>query len=477
MCNLIKESMKLNKYFMLGLAGLAFAACSNEEDAITGADSNDKTMIVSIAGIGAETKASTPAGEWTPDNNAAAAVTNINSLSLLFTDANGVIKYKYEGDKTGKAAEWNALFSTAGVKFIGLSGVTQVHAVANVPTGVTVPAVGANISALTTINFALQGLGEAATKAGVVYLGSDTDITPLNQEPATATQEVTLDGAGAEGNFYYTANVNLVPIVSRIQINSINIQTSGSTTFANAAGDDADYFTLSWSNFQPTLHGVYLNNFAPSFNGFAGTTGTLLKNDSYVSTITNGQWLFGTPATDYAADAAYISYTNSAYGALLNYGTESAGTTPLTIPDDQCIAFNIFVPFNPTTGTATTIANPTIHFQFDKTVSNYSTNITKTGGGDLTDEEKTYVNTATTKLAYTLPTLNTGYLFANISKLLTTAGGSTEITLAPGKIYNMDVTISPVNMTIDLNNPQTYNVVVAVTVEPFSEATIYPGLD
>ena len=45
--------MKLNRFFMLGLAGLAFAACSNEDNPAVGGDGSNKTMVVSIAGIGA----------------------------------------------------------------------------------------------------------------------------------------------------------------------------------------------------------------------------------------------------------------------------------------------------------------------------------------------------------------------------------------------------------------------------------------
>ena len=471
--------MKLNRFFMLGLAGLAFAACSNEDNPAVGGDGSNKTMIASGAGIGAgTTKAAGPVDKWTPDANAGAAVTNINSLSLLFTDANGVIKYKYEGDKTGEAATWNALFTTEGVKFVGLTGVTQVHAIANVPAGVTVPDVNQNISDLDDITYDLQGLGEAALKSGVVYLGSDVDITPLTQEPADATEEVKLSGAGEEGNFYYTAEINLVPIVSRIQINHIAIETSGSVQFPDQAAGSitANKFTLNWSNFKPTLHGVYLNNFASAFNGFEGTTGTMLTNDSYVNTVTGGQWLFN--ADDYAEDAAYINYATD-YGELLAYGTEDTGKTPLTIAEGKCLAFNVFVPFDPTTGDATAIANPTIHFQFAKDVTGYTTEFKLTdGNADVTDQgDLDFIATASTALSYKLPTLNSGYLFANVSKLLTTEGGTAEVTLAPGKIYNMDVTISPVNMTIDFDNPKSYNVVVTVTVVPFTEENIYPGLD
>lgn len=45
--------MKLNKYFMLGLAGLAFAACSNDDEIGKNLpdDNIPKTLVVSIAGI------------------------------------------------------------------------------------------------------------------------------------------------------------------------------------------------------------------------------------------------------------------------------------------------------------------------------------------------------------------------------------------------------------------------------------------
>ena len=44
--------MKLNKYFMLGLAGLAFAACSNEDGLPgNGDDGSAKSLIISISGI------------------------------------------------------------------------------------------------------------------------------------------------------------------------------------------------------------------------------------------------------------------------------------------------------------------------------------------------------------------------------------------------------------------------------------------
>ena len=56
--------MKLNKFFLLGMAGLAFAACSNEDDvAFNAGDGVNKTMVVSIAGISSGTTRATAPGE------------------------------------------------------------------------------------------------------------------------------------------------------------------------------------------------------------------------------------------------------------------------------------------------------------------------------------------------------------------------------------------------------------------------------
>ena len=137
--------MRLNKYFMLGLAGLAFAACSNDDDASISTDDSNKTLIVSIKGLdGASTRADISNGGniWEGDENATVAQGNIQKLAFFFTDGTGSVKYRYqisktleenadEAEKEANTAKWNALFDTNGAKFVGLTGVTAVHIVAN----------------------------------------------------------------------------------------------------------------------------------------------------------------------------------------------------------------------------------------------------------------------------------------------------------------------------------------------------------
>ena len=69
-------------------------------------------------------------------------------------------------------------------------------------------------------------------------------------------------------------------------------------------------------------------------------------------------------------------------------------------------------------------------------------------------------------------------MFANVRKLFSENTLTTELTLEPGKIYNMNVVITPVNMQYDLNSADdAQNVVVTITVADFTEENIFPGLD
>lgn len=495
--------MKLNKYFMLGLAGLAFAACSNEDGLPgNGDDGESKTLVIAITGIngGSMTKATTPEDKWTEDNDETGAISNITKIGLLFTDNNGQILYKYSLDKKTDGSEdaknWSALVgeSAKGLRFIGLTGVTQVHAIANTDitnwkAKNTDNGTGDNVYEKTNTFGTDLTLGITKNGGKVVYVGNDKTITPYQPEPAPGVdQEVTLPGAGEKGNFYYSADIQLVPIMSRIQITSINIQTSGSVTFGPAS--DEDKYTLTWSNFKPTLHGVYLNNFAKTYTLFEGASSDWMNNDSYLNNIAGGKWLVGANNADFTDDAAYVSYASNAYTQLLPYGTTTGNNTPLTLGDGKCIGFNIFVPFdtesyNATPGNTASAdnKNPTIHFQFDGTVAdgnnNYDYKITLTDDADatLTAEDQEFINSSEIAISYNLPTVtDEGFLVANISKLYKDTN-ETELVLNPGKIYNMAVTISPANMTVDLDNPTTTNVVVNITVLPFDEETIYPGFE
>lgn len=462
--------MKRYQLFMLGLLSLTFSACNNDEKTSIPVNESNKTLIVSLSGIGSTTRATTPGDAWIKDEDGETAKGNLNSLGLLFTDANGKILYTYNLEKTN-TEHWNGLF-LKGVKFIGLKDVTAVYAVANKRHSLTA---GDNVSTLST-QLQDQGISVPITKTDVCYVGADKKITPVEPEPSAEMPEVELEGNAGDANFYYTAELKLKPVISRIQINSIKVLSSGSTTFGPE--DNSAKYTLKWEGFTPELQGIYLNNFAPKFNDLTGSVTDLLKNTLAAGSITEGKWLFG--QADYAANAAYIKYENG-YSALLNTGTENNGKTSYTIGEKKCVAFNIFVPFgieDITPAQWESANNPTIHFQFNNNVADYKKEVvlTATGGAVTSEEDKAEVATATEYINYILPETN-GSLFANINKLYKEENLSAELQLQAGYIYNMDVEISPANMTVDLSTPKSYNVVVEITVLPFNDMNIYPGFE
>lgn len=501
--------MKLNRFFMLGLAGLAFAACSNEDNPAVGGDGSNKTMVVSIAGIGAESTRAITDGEdaWGQDDSETAALRNINKITLLFTDQAGKILYAYSDDRpSGADGNWDGLFGTTGVKFLGLEGVEQVYAIANQQLATDLKTIlNKNVSEYTTA-LNEQGYAVVKAKSDVRYVGWDKDITSYQAEPSPEMPELGKNDIaapdnyeGKEGNFYYEAAIKLVPMVSRIQINKISVVTSGEMNFPAedipSTNITKNKFKLTWENFKPVLNGIYLNNFYNTFNNFSGELADQKKNTSFFSGtgtatdyfIKEGKWLFGN--NDFATDAAYVSYATGAYTELLSYASSPAtGTVDLVIPDidadDQvntCVAFNIFVPVQLNDQGAVQAVdvsyNPTIHFQFDKDVDNYDIKYSLADGSAVTDEEdKAWLATCSTVIDYTLPETDE-YLFANINKLFSDSNLGTELQMKPGMIYNMDVTISPINMNIDIQPVKEYNVVVKVTVQPFSVQTIYPGME
>ena len=81
--------MKLNKFFMLGLAGLAFAACSNEDEVGNDLSQNSKTITVKIETGGYTTRASGN-GAWTDGANNQSQIT-VNTVTLYLLDKDGAI--------------------------------------------------------------------------------------------------------------------------------------------------------------------------------------------------------------------------------------------------------------------------------------------------------------------------------------------------------------------------------------------------
>lgn len=351
-----------------------------------------------------------------PTEIATSETKDVNSVLINLTDVNGtVVETKTVAKDAAENSDWDKLTDPAkGLKFINITqNVSKVFVYGNPGTAIISNTISTNIAAQ-------QG-------TEVLYYGVDEDLTPVQTEP------INPDPASGKT---YTANVTIAPMVARMQIMSISFQNSGETQFSRVINNVNRTATVSWTGFTGTVKGIYMNSFYYTFlkGGDLTSTLTLMKNSTFQGHIQNGQWIFETPAMDAAEFASYSNFQNNAYVDL-----------PLTPPAGQCYAFNFF----PSADV------PTLHLD----LANISIE-----GLESTDEE--VFN----------PALATGERFSNIVKYY--LPGNIPMTAADfkaGTLYNMDIELVPI-LDNDLSNIQ-YNVLVHVTVAPWTEQTIIPGFN
>ena len=193
--------MKLNKFFMLGLAGLAFTACSNEEDAVPGTGDKDKVMITLSLGK-AETRS---LGE-----TAAGKYNTLTDMKVEFYNAQGVyveVPEQVEGDDTYSKsgaieAAIEALKSGTHQANLSIKGVpasaTQIYIVAN------------SVSSIGT-----SSLNDA--RKSKIYLSDQqkSNFTVFSGEQSTLTGLGTIDLTTNK------ASVKLKPVPSRIEMQNV----------------------------------------------------------------------------------------------------------------------------------------------------------------------------------------------------------------------------------------------------------------
>ena len=395
--------MKISYYFFALLASVGLLACNDNEkyDEL----GNDPVAVsVSLQGL-STSRASGPTDILTKDTK------DIQSVCINITDASNTVIVSRQVDKsTDLNSDWVKLTtSDQGLKFINVpKSVSKVYVYGNPGTDVV-------DNVITTSLDKQQG-------SGVMYYGVDEDLTPINDEP------INPDPTSGKT---YTANVNLVPIVARLQIKSITCKNAGSFEFGREISGVEQTATVSWTGFTADLKGIYLNDFYYKYSK-PGTLEELYRNTTFVDHIKEGKWLFDMSSTlDASAYASYINYSDGVYQNL-----------PLKT-EGKCYAFNFFP------GTAL----PNIHLDL--------ANVVVTG---MTSTNTDVFNP------------NIVNRFGNIVKFY--KGINTEMTAAdfkPGTIYNMDIEVVPM-LDNDLSNVQ-YNVLVHVTVEPWAEETIIPDFD
>ena len=212
--------MKLNKYFMLGLAGLAFAACSNEDEVGNDLSQNSKTITVKIETGGYTTRASGN-GAWTDGANNQSQIT-VNTVTLYLLDKDGAI------------VDTKTLANKLSDTFHGVSGtVTKIAAVANCQP--TASGTWANV-VVETFDVADYQTAENAP----VYAEA-VDITYKN----TDTQD---------GYPMYEATLQLVTKMSRIELSG-NLQCTNLTESAYKTLT-LEYVGINRANTKFTLKGI-----------------------------------------------------------------------------------------------------------------------------------------------------------------------------------------------------------------------------
>ena len=219
----------MNKFFMLGLAGLAFAACSNEEEM-----SNQPLEGLGAVSIKIEAPALTKAVAGTPmDKETVTVVPKENSTVKIVLSASS-------GNQT---IELNPTQWAAG-------SVVTFWNVEN-PTGVTVEMNGgvANYDGVKIET--LQ-----AMPADIPVYGSTADFTPTNrnESPVIGNDHQTGATSGDEKKKYqiYTATVKLEIPVARLEVSGIK--------HVEHAGTDDDKCMFA----DLTIDGVYMDNIKPT---------------------------------------------------------------------------------------------------------------------------------------------------------------------------------------------------------------------
>lgn len=256
--------MKMNKWFMLGMVGLAFTACSNEEDVTGGNPTFSGNGAVSIRIVNpAITKAVT-----TPDQATGNKVT--------LADANLTIKLFEKTD----VSETNPKTIT-----INTSELTSDQTVTfwNVtePGKVTV-SINGGLKDYTGVS--IVGMQQAPTE--IPAYGETTKFVPKEDEPISGSPNLDNDNdkdntgheqGAVEGDQnkkyqFYTATVEMKIPVARLEVSGI--------VHVDGEGTTCEYETL-------TIKGVYLDNVYDMGGTYAEAKGSTI--------LTTG---FGAPAGD-----------------------------------------------------------------------------------------------------------------------------------------------------------------------------------
>lgn len=278
--------MKLNKYFMLGLAGLAFAACSNEDEVGNDLSQSSKTITVKIETGGYTTKASGD-GSWTSGTEGKSSISVTNVTVYLLNKDGGIVDTR----------TINGLTDT----FHGVNGaVTKIAAVANCS-----PTSSDTWTNIVTETFNVANYQTAAN-------------APVYAEPVNITYKNT---DSQDGFPLYEANLTLATKMSRIELSG-NLQCTNLTESA--------YKTL-------TLEYVGINKANTKFilSGTGSAPHSVTSNLTGFPDLTTGT---GTPTAFYdaaATPAPVLNDKDTPVALGTSYGYSVCGMPELLLRFDS----------------------------------------------------------------------------------------------------------------------------------------------
>lgn len=290
--------MKFNKYFMLGLAGLAFAACSNDEDVTNGREDGRVRVTLSLG----TTEATRSLGQ-----SAAGLYNDVTDLQIFFYNGSGAFVAVPSSGKIGDVDYNNEAAINAAVKE-GLNGSTHKVTVElkEVPSSASQIYIVANSEGKKNPAIGTTSLDEA--RRTIIYLENQIkeNFDRFSGEESRLTGLGTILGDG-------TASVELRPAPSRIEMGKV-------TAVPLEAGE-------TWGGAEIksfTVEGFYINKF---------------RVQGYLDGKALGLNEIMTGAQDYANNAGEytkVKYTEKTWGAMCdepvaaNYiYAEGEGTTEI----------------------------------------------------------------------------------------------------------------------------------------------------
>ena len=461
------------KLLLMAAACIGMVACSKDDAANPSADGSKQIVL--------KVNLPTTRAALTPDAPYEADGTSIESMNVFFTNANGVVQYRYDlkdGDLTN-------ITGTTGLRFVGLENVTAVYIVANAPASVSLPGLGANMN---TFSVELAKQAPSMGQNEMVFAGYDLDITPLT--PDVNTPEIPIYGNGEwqSGDQAYNADITIRPLISRIEWGKIETDTDGNKLVQVGS----DYYLVEWSDWDVEICGIYQSNVYSAESIFAATPvngNTFFATPTAMNAIVNGEWTPATTITGWDTLKPVLTYNgyDNGYASVLPSDYNNNNNPTIT----KCVPFHFFVPFTidseekNQTMTVSLEADKEPHWHFllhFEDPSAYNSSITVYNSNASGDKIGDPINLNSDDPAlsvasqFMFPVTEDNIAYVNVIDLFE-GDTTTNISYAPGKIYTTNVLLSPFNVTAGPVVVTDYNVIVKVTVADFATQPVTPEFD